>query len=248
MSWYRVTRGRLEYRGRITRLPFARWTDTPDGAAAILRAARRLRFARLGGAFRAKRRIWRVLDRAARSEPLSSGLRSAPDDYMAGLTALAYLPLLPSTFVSLHRLVVIPRAAVAARSAAALEERLASPGALDDLDGAVRRFFLDRVVRELDDAVLAGRPTPSRPIQAIEGWTCVGADPELQWMDPIWSGPEWTGHLFMYEYPRQGLARKDRRTLEAAILAIRGELSSISRLQRHDLLRAAVGRGSTLRA
>jgi RNA polymerase-interacting CarD/CdnL/TRCF family regulator len=52
----------------------------------------------------------------------------------------------------------------------------------------------------------------------------------------------------MYEFPRQGLARKERRALEAAIRTIREELSSISRLQRHDLLRAAVGSGSTLRA
>jgi hypothetical protein len=248
MSWYRVAKGRLAYRGRITREPFIRWAGTPEGTEAIGIAASQLRFVRLGGHYRAKRRIWRALDGAARTEPLRSALQSAADDYTNALAGLSYLPLLPCTQISLQRLVVVPRAAVAARTAAALDTRLGDSAPLADLGEAVRRFFVARVLREMDDAVLAARPSPSRPIHAREAWTCVAVDRELQWMDPIWSGPEWTGHLVMYEFPRQGLARRERRTLEAAIKTIREELSSISRLQRHDLLRAAVGRGSTLRA
>ena len=66
MSWFRVTAGRLEYRGRIAREPFTRWTAPKDGGAAVARVARAVRCSLIGRSRSARRRIWRALDAATR--------------------------------------------------------------------------------------------------------------------------------------------------------------------------------------
>jgi hypothetical protein len=43
----------------------------------------------------------------------------------------------------------------------------------------------------------------------------------------------------MYELPRAGLARRDRKALEAAIAEMAGSVSSLSRQERIDMVRAA---------
>jgi hypothetical protein len=43
----------------------------------------------------------------------------------------------------------------------------------------------------------------------------------------------------MYEFPRAGLSRRDRKTLESAIEEMSATVSSLTKLQRHAMVRAA---------
>ena len=239
MSWFRVSRGRLEYRGRITREPFTRWTATKDGAAAVARVAARIRFSLFGRSRAARRRIWRALEDASRVESLATAVASEATRYLQVLAKLSNCDALPRVHIALYRLVLVPRAMIAAHARAALFTRLGEAPALAELDEAARTFFLDQLVIEMDAALQKASPSPQQPVQAHDEWTCVGVSKGLVWVDPLWSGPDGTGHVFMYEFPRAGLPRRERKALKAAIAGMAASVSSLSPFQRIAMLRGA---------
>jgi hypothetical protein len=239
VSWFRVNGGRLEYRGRITRDAYAAWTATRDGLEAVSRAARGTRFSLLGRSRSARRRIWRALDAASRTDPLASAMAAEAVRYMQLLGTLAYADALPRAHVALHRLVLVPRAMSVGRAHAGVIERLAQVPALRELDEAVRTFFLGQLVIEMDAALRRASPSPRRPVEAQDGWACVGNRVGMVWVDRVLAGPDGSGHLFMYEFPREPLRRRDRKALELAIEQLSVSVSSLSRGQRASLVRSA---------
>lgn len=239
MGWFRVNRGRLEYRGRITREPFTKWTATRDGAAAVATAARGIRFSLFGRSRSARRRIWRALAAAARVESLVTDIGVEAMRYMQTVASLSYLEALPRAHIALHRLVLVPRAMIAGRAQTGVFERLADAPALAGLDEAVRVFFLNRLVIEMDAALEDVSPSPRSPVQAHDEWACVGVSKGIVWVDPMWAGFEAAGHVFMYQFPRAGLPRRERKALEAAIQQMTASVSSLSRAERFALVRAA---------
>lgn len=197
------------------------------------------RFSLLGRSRSARRRIWRALDTASRTEALASALGVEAARYMQLLATLAYADALPRAHIALHRLVLVPRAMTVGRAHAGVIERLAQAPALRELDEAVRAFFLDQLVVEMDAALRKATPSPRRPVEAQDGWACVGDRMEMVWVDRILAGPDGRGHVFMYEYPREGLRRRDRKALERAIEQLAASVSSLSRAQRAALVRSA---------
>lgn len=231
--------GRLEYRGRITRDAYTVWTHSAAGREAVARAARGTRFSLFGRTRSARRRIWRALDTASRTEPLASAMTAEADQYMQVLSNLAYADALPRAHIALHRLVLVPRAMIVGRAHAGAIARLGKSPALGDLDEAVRAFFFEQMVTEMDATLRKASPSPRRPVQAPDGWACVGDSVGVVWVDRILAGPAGVGHVFMYEFPRAGLKRRDRKALDAAIAQLAASVSSLSRPQRTDLVRAA---------
>jgi hypothetical protein len=238
MQWFRVTEGRLRYRGRITREPFTAWTATTDGAAAVTNAASSFRIPLFAHA-RARRQLWRALSRDTSAEPLRATLQAEADRFVSVMAAASYAASLPRTQVSLRRLVVVPRTMIVARARSVLAEGLQRARALATLDENVRVFFFDRVLKEMGRAVQHAKPSPQKPVAAGDEWACVGLDPGFVWVDPLWSGQDWCGHVFMYEMPKNGLSRRERRELETAIERIKAGLPSLSRAQRDGLVRTA---------
>jgi hypothetical protein len=76
-------------------------------------------------------------------------------------------------------------------------------------------------------------------VHAHEEWACVGVDLDLLWVDPMWSGPGWGGHLFMFEFPPAGVSRKELKAIDAALVQVTKHISTLSRVQRDGLLRSA---------
>jgi hypothetical protein len=155
------------------------------------------------------------------------------------LATLAYAAALPRAHVALHRLVLVPRAMSVGRAHAGVIERLGEAPALRELDAAARTFFLNQLVIEMDAALWKACPTPRRPIEAHDGWVCVGNRTGMVWVDRILAGPDGSGHVFMYELPRGGLSRRDRKAVEGAIEQLAQSVSALSRAQRAALVRAA---------
>jgi len=242
MGWFRVSRGVLEYRGRITREPFTQWTATKDGEAAVARVAAGIRFSLLGRTRAARTRMWRALEEASRVESVATAVAGEATRYLQVLASLSYSEALPRVTLALHRLVLVPRTMSAGHARAALFKRLGASPALAGLDEAVRVFFLDQLVAEMDAALQQASPSPKQPVKTHEDWVCVGVSKGLVWGDPLWSGPDGTGHIFMYEFPRAGLPRRDRKALEAAIAEMAASASSLSRQERIDMVRAATVR------
>jgi len=238
MRWFRVSNGRLEYRGRITREPFMRWTETKEGTAAIARVAAGIRFSLFGRSRAARRRIWRALEDASRVESLVAAVRTEAARYMEVLASLSYSDALPRVHIALHRLVLVPRALIAGRARTQLFERLGEAPALAGRDEAARNFFLEQLVKEMDAALQIGSPSPRRPIHAHDEWACVGVSKGLVWVDPLWAGADGTGHVFMCELPHAGLSRRDRKAVEAAIAGMAASVSSLSARQRIAMVRA----------
>jgi hypothetical protein len=239
VAWFHVSDGRLRYRGRITRQPFLAWIGTPEGKAAVDAAASQLGFCLFGRARTARRQMWRRLKSAAASEEVRAALQAEPERYLAVWTELAYAPALPRLSVALHRLVVVPRTMIAARALSALTARLMSLGAFAALDGPLRTFLCDRVIFEMDEAIRRASPSPRRPVEARESWACVAVDPRFMWVDPLWSGRDWLGHVMMFEIPTTRPSRKDRKELEAAVERLQGSLSNLSVVQRDGTVRSA---------
>jgi len=238
VAWFRVARGRLEYSGRLTRHAFTKWCATRDGREAVARAARGIRFSLLGRSRSARRRLWRAFDAAMHTEDVAAALRAEASRYMQVVARLCYVDALPRAHVALHRLVLTPRAMIAGRAHAGVCDRLSRIPAIAGLDEGVRRFLLDQLVTEMDAALWNARPSPQRPIEAADGWVCVGIRRGTIWTDSLWAGPDGTGHVFMYEFPRTGLTRRDRKTVESAIEQLSAAVSSLSRADRAAMLRA----------
>jgi hypothetical protein len=241
VSWFRVSAGKLEYRGRITRDPFTRWTATPEGLEAIRQRASTIRFSLLGRNRTAVRRLWCELDTAVRSDSVTQAIRVEAAQYMTHPASLSYSLSLPRTVIALHRLVMVPRALMVGRARAALHARLRHLPALSEVDDAVRAFFLEQLVTEMDAALDKAAPSPKNPVQAHDEWACVGVVKGLIWIDRFWSGPEATGHVFMYEVPREGIARRDRKVIEAAIKTLNAQVTPLPQAKRNDMLRLAGG-------
>src|SRR5262249_41819829 len=236
VNWFTVSRGRLEYRGRITRPPFAKWCTTRDGQQAIARVAKGIRFSIVGRARSARRRLWHDLPAASRTDAFRAAIDAEPDHFMQVLADVCYADALPRAHIAIRRLVLAPRAMVAGRARAAVFARLMNAPVLAGVDEAVRTFLLDQLVIEMDAALRHASPLPRRPVLARDGWACVGVRLGTVWMDPLWAGPDGTGHLFMYEMLPQGLTRRDAKALEAAIEQMTGAVSSLSRTARDAML------------
>ena len=242
MSWFRVSRGRLEFRGRITRAPFTEWSASAEGTAAVTRVAAGLRFSLFGRTRAARRRLWRALDAAARSTSVTTAIAAEAPRFMQVVARLAYSDALPRAHIALHRLVLVPRAMIAGHARTALAKRLEEVPDLAALDEALRIFLFDQLVIEMDAALQKASASVRNPVAAHEEWSCVGVSKGLVWVDPLWAGPDGTGHVFMYEFPRVGLSRRDRKTLESAIAEMSTSVSSLTKLQRNAMVRAASAR------
>ena len=243
VGWFRVSKQRLEYRGRITRDPFTRWVATKDGAAAVARTAAGIRFSIFSRNGVARRRLWRSLVSAAASDPVARAIRVEADQYMTHAAAVAYAVSLPRAHIALHRLVVVPRPLLVGRARAALHERMHHIPELAALDDAVRAFFMAQLVTEMDAALDEAAPSIKRPVQAHEEWACVGIGKGVVWLDRFWSGSDATGHVFLYEMPRERLGRRDRKALDAAIDALDAQVRRFSQGERSERLRLAADQG-----
>jgi hypothetical protein len=238
MHWFQVTRGRLAYRGRLTRGPLASWLTTTEGSGALNSAAKAsgLRFFARA---RTRRRFWKTLENAGRSEQLRTALHNEADRFAQALGQACYAPALPRTQVALHRLVIVPRALVAARARGGVRQRLWSLPCLADVDEAVRSFLCEQVLVELDRTIERASPSVSSPVEGADGWSCIGTDRPYVWVDPLWAGADWSGHLFMFEFPRAALTSAQRKELEAAVRHLQTGLTTLSRLQRDAIVRRA---------
>lgn len=238
MSWCTVKGGRLAYRGRIDRGPFDAWLATTEGASCVRETGRRLRLG-LFRTGRARRRLWQSLERAVRVDPVRAAVAGECDRFAEAMSRVCYAPGLPRTHIALHRLVLVPRVLVAGRARAGLRHRLWHLPPLEAVDDRVRAFFCEQLLVEMDRAVEAAGPSPAKPVAAAEGWACVGGDRAFVWVDPLWSGPHWTGHLIFYEFPRAPLTRAQKQDLAAAIASLQQGVASLSRVQRDSLVRTA---------
>jgi hypothetical protein len=238
VSWFTVSRGRLAYGGRITRAPFTQWCATRQGREAVARAAAGVRFSLFGRSHAARSRLWRDLEAATRSEAFVEMAGGEPARYLQILADACYANGLPRAHIASRRLVVVPRAFVLGRAEAAAATRLMSASALAGVEPAIRTFLVQQIVAGMDAAVRAAS-TPKAPVQARDGWACVGAHLGVVWMDALWAGPDGTGHLFMYEVPPQGIGRRDRHALNEAMQRLGEDVARLSRTARDTLLRSA---------
>jgi len=239
MGWFKVKSNHLYYRGRLSREPFSTWAKTSDGVIALESRAQedRLRLFRLS---RARRRIWRELDVAARTQLLRDAIQCETDHFAKVMVEASHAPGLPRRTIAFHRLVIVPRALIAARIRTGLRRRLINAPALENLDARVFEFLCEQLVMELDAGIADGQVSVHRPLLTAEMWGCVGRDTEYQWVDPMFSGPGWGGHLLMFEFPRDGLSRKVRKEVDQAVQDLQKSLSNLSHLQRHAIVRTAV--------
>jgi len=240
MSWFKVKDGRLRFRGRITKQTVSDWITTEDGAAAVHAASLQIRVALFGRLRAARRRMRRELWEAVDATAVRASIAAECDRYLAAWAELAYAPSLPRTTISLHRLVVVPRTMILARALSRVTARLAACPGLDGVPDAFKPFLARRILCEMDDAIRRAAPSPQRPVHAHESWACVGLDSDFTWIDPMWSGADWRGHVMLFELPSARLQRRERRELEAAIARLNETLPNLSRQHREGTVHEAM--------
>ena len=239
MSWFKISDGRVLYAGALSREPYAAWISTKAGSQAIDAVASGIGFRLFGRARAARRRVWRELGDAVRSEDGRTALQAAADLYLSTMSTLAYASGLPRTTIGLRRLVLVPRALAAGRARPAITARLAECPAFAQRPLAERDFLFETALLQADAAIRGASPSVRRPIRAADGWTCIGADTRFAWVDQYWSGPGWSGHWFMYEHPKEPLSRSDRKAVERETTALHGSLATLSREHRQALVQLA---------
>ena len=238
-AWFDVAGGRLRFRGRITKQPIHEWVTSADGTKAVDAAAREIRFSLFGRTGSARRRMCRALWDAIAVPSLRDTIAAECDKYVAAWTELAYAPSLPRTSIACHRLVVVPRVMIMGRTTSGMTARIAASLQSSGVDQRFTTFFSRWILCRMDDAIRHASPSPRRPFHAQESWACVEIDSELVWIDPLWTGPEWRGHVVMFEMPAPRLPRRDRRELEAAIGELQQSLPLLTRQQRDSAVRVA---------
>ena len=239
MSWFDVADGRLRFRGRITKQPILEWVASADGTKAVDAAAREIRFSLFGRTGAARRRLCRALWGAMAAPSLRDAIAAECDKYLAAWTELVYAPSLPRTSIAHHRLVVVPRVMIMGRTTSGIAARMAASLQSSGVDQQFSTFFSRWILGRMDDAIRRAKPSPRRPVHAQESWACVEIDRELVWIDPLWTGPDWRGHVVMFEMPASRLQRRDRRQLEAAIGELQQSLPLLTRQQRDSAVRLA---------
>jgi hypothetical protein len=241
--WVRYRGGRARYSGWISRWPFKEWTETPEAKAAIATVAGRFRVQWLARV-RAERKLWKQLAAMARQRAVVVSIQSEADAYPARLQEFAYADGLPRVGVELHRLVVVPRVLVNGATYGAIARRLHGVPAFASLAGgdALREFFVLTVVQHLDAAVSSARPSPKRPVAAGKDWVSVGLNAQFVWRVPLLKDPPWNGHHYVLELTRDPVTRALRKAVAAAIAQIESALPGLSKSERNEILRRAVGK------
>jgi hypothetical protein len=240
-AWVRYSRGGLSYAGRITRAPFTAWTNTDEGQAAVARAASRIRFSLLGKTRTAARRLWRELADMAGSAEVAAAIDLEAQAYLQRLGELAFADGLPRGGVDLHRLIVVPNVLLNAAAYTGIATRLALEPAFASLEGAdaLRQFFITTLVDEMDAAVTRARPSPRSPLAADSDWITVGVNPSFAWYVPVLREPPWDGHHYVLELTRNPITRAVRKAVAERINTFEASLQSLSRPERHEILRRA---------
>ena len=223
----------------MTRSPFRAWCATKEGTEAVSRAASGIRFSIFGRTRSARGNLWRALEAASRTEAFAAAVGAEADHFMQVLADASYADALPRATVAARRVVLVPRAIAIGRAQAGAFGRLHQDHALAALDDDLRSFVIRQIVTEMDAALRAASPMPRRPVQGRDGWACVGSRVGTVWMDSLWAGPDGTGHVFMYELPKQGVSRRDAVALTAAMEQMTGAVTTLSRTARDAMLRAA---------
>jgi hypothetical protein len=248
MSWFTVADGRLRYGGRITKDPVREWLATADGASAVAEAARRTRFSLFGRSRAARRRMSRSLWEAISAPTVRQAIAAECEGYISAWTPLAYAPPLPRVSVEYRRVVVVPRVMIVWRVASRIMAHISSSIPASDVPEPFRAFFSQWVAGRMDQAIQKAGPSPRNPLHARESWACVGADHELLWVDMFGLGPEWQGHVVMFEMPASKLSRRGRQALEEAIARLSDSLPDLSRVQRDKTVRLAMDAMDSVRA
>jgi len=239
MSWYKVSDGRVVYRGALTREPYGAWLATRGGGQAIDAVAGGLGFRLFGRARAARSLVWKEIVAASRTDEGRAALKEVGDLYLRTLALLAYAPGLPRAVVALRRVILVPRALVAARARTAVTARLAQCRAFAERPGPQRDFIFEAALAEADAAARAARPSIDRPIRCPDGWVAIGADTRFAWVDQFWSGAGWSGHWFLYEYPREAPSRSDRKAVQKAADELQHALDTLSRERRQAVVQLA---------
>ena len=238
-AWFRVTSNRLQYGGRLSRGPFGAWAKTTEGVAAIDERVAKDRLY-LFRRTRARRRMWRELEMASRSEQVRQAIQDEAGHFATIIVEASHAPGLPRRTIALHRLVIVPRTLVAARARTGLRKRLFKGDALRTVDPHARDFLCEQLLIELDAAIARSRPSVVRPLLTRDTWGCVGREATYEWVDPMFAGAGWSGHFLMFEFPREGFSRKARKEVDRAVQELQSSLANISHLQRNAIVRMAV--------
>ena len=236
-GWFRLTDGRISFRGQITRGPVDEWLRRDDGAALVARAQRDLRFTLFGRERAARRGLWKAAAAAVSDPSARHAIQLEAERYLALLAGLAYTDALPHVHLDLHRLVVVPRALVDNGIFSSLVSRLDQIPSTAALDRSMRLFLAASLVSEMDSALVGARPRVGRPVPTQEQWASVGLNVDVAWTLPFSAGlPERRGHFHLYEMPRMGLARRGRRRIAAAIADLDAAVAALSRSERVDIV------------
>ncbi len=236
----RYSSGRLRYTGRIDRLSFLAWCDSPDGRSVLAPVASAMRFTLFGRAQAARRRLWRQVRGMARADANAVGLQREVDAYLARLETLVHARELPCVGVDLHRLVAVPRLFANSEAESRLDPLLGPPGRAHHPDGTtrLREWLIQSIIDGIERAIVEARPSPRKPLATGSEWILVGVDQGFEWRVPF-RGPAWPGHYYLLELTSMPITRAIRRAATEAIGRLDASLQSLSRLRRSEILRQA---------
>ena len=236
----RYSRRRLRYTARIDRASFIEWSECPAGRSVLEPVASQVRFALFGRMRSARRRIWRRLTEAARSEPIVAAVQREINTYLARLDTLAYAHDLPRTAVGLRRLVAVPRLFANAITERQMEAWLEPEAAFGTAIGGkpLREWFIRMVIDGVETAIVSAQPSPARPLPAGKEWVVVGVNDRFEWRVPF-DGPAWPGHYYVLELTREPVTRAIRKAAAEAIARLDASVMSLPPVDRSEILRHA---------
>jgi hypothetical protein len=234
------SRGRLIYTGRVAQSTFKAWAQSTDARALLDHVGSELRLAFFGRLWAARRRVWRRLRQAMRSERLAGMLQREVDASLERLDPIVHAHDLPRVSVDLRRLVVVPRLFVNAEAYRGISAAVHSEPAFTTPPEAasLSEWLILTIIDAIDAAVVGRQPSVRRPVRAAGSWMIVGVNQQFEWRVPF-QGPAWPGHYYVLELTTQPISRTVRKTVERAVADLERSLPSLPRNRRSDIIRQA---------
>ena len=148
----------------------------------------------------------------------------------------------PRAHIALHRLVLVPRAMIAGHARTALAKRLEEVPDFAALDEALRIFLFDQLVIEMDAALQKASASVRNPVAHTRSGRALASAKD--WFGSSRCGPVRTGPATCSCTNSRGrvIAARPENTGKRGIAEMATSVSSLTKLQRNAMVRAASAR------
>jgi hypothetical protein len=239
MGWIKLAGKTLEYAGKIAQAEgFEEWA-TNQGKGLIEQLALKRGFTVLGAERAVRHDLWKELQIAAASDALKAAIQAEVAAFPKLLTTLAWRVDGWPASEDYKYVYAVPRLLVNEAAVVQVRRSLENSDELSRLTGAgaLREYFFNQLVLELDRALTTKKFSPSDPFALGDSWLIIGIDPTFRWVSQ-----EPYGHYYLFEHTGGAIGRQERPEVEKKVAQLAAKLGRMSAPEKEKIITTLRGK------